>query len=223
MAQTNIHPLLQTLQIPTKVHSVYLVGSRLWGTHSAKSDVDLLIVVADPVFSTSPFQKSQHKGQYDATLLTETEFREQVSGGSLIETLCCLIPNSEESVLVNEEGHQRRELIGKSHLQSMRIWAEEREKKDWEKAMKFWAKGGEMREKGWKILQHTIAAECILQGLQSLVDENKLDLRDVLLTGEILQRFVATGRQATDRAWLGLNWEEVWEAHKRRIESIRTK
>ncbi|KAJ7264993.1 hypothetical protein B0H12DRAFT_1263556 [Mycena haematopus] len=199
----DISSLLKLLQIPTKVHSVYLVGSRLWGTHSAKSDFDLLIVVADPISACPPFSKSQHKGRCDATLLTETEFRERVEGGSLIETLCCLIPGSEECVLVHDEAHPRRGLIAKNHLQTMRIWIEERGQKDREKAMKFWNKGGEMREKGWKILQHTIAAECILHGLQRVVDEEKIEPRDVHLTQETLQRLVASGRNDDDRAsWL---------------------
>jgi hypothetical protein len=222
MAQPNISSLLKALQIPTKVHSVYLIGSRLWGTHSAKSDYDLLIVVADPASSTSPFQKSQHKGQYDATLLTETEFREQVNRGSLIETLCCLIPDSEECVFMNDAPNQRCGLIGKDHLQSIRIWVDERTKKDRDKASKFWAKGGEMREKGWKILQHTIAAESIFQGLKRIIDEDKIDLRDVSLTQETLRQFVATGRQEQDRAWLGLSWDDVLAAYEQRIDSVRT-
>ncbi|KAJ7722763.1 hypothetical protein B0H14DRAFT_2642054 [Mycena olivaceomarginata] len=82
------------------------------------------------------FQRSQHKGQYDATLLTESEFHERVEEGSLIETLCCLIPASEEGcVLVHDDDDemQQRGLIGKGHLQKMRIWADERGQKDLEK------------------------------------------------------------------------------------------
>ncbi|KAJ6490684.1 hypothetical protein C8R47DRAFT_1123254 [Mycena vitilis] len=222
MEQHKTLTLLNSLQIPTKVHSVYLVGSRLWGTHSAKSDFDLLIVVADPVSSTTSFQKSQHKGQYDATLLTETEFRQQVNGGSVIETLCCLIPTSEECVLVDEgKPEQRRGLIGKNHLQTMRAWAEERARKDREKAMKFWAKGGAMREAGWKILQHVIATESILRGLEGIVDDDKIDLRDVSLTCRTVQGLVAAGREETDRAWLELEWEEVQEEHQQRMERIK--
>ncbi|KAF7337933.1 hypothetical protein MVEN_02016600 [Mycena venus] len=172
--------------------------------------------------SSSSFPKSQHKGQYDATLLTETEFREQIEGGSLIETLCCLIPGSEECVIMdNTEVHARRGSIGKSHLQTMRIWVEERRQKDLEKAMKFWAKGGEMREKGWKILQHPIAAERILQGLQRIVDDEKIDLRNVTLTQETLQRLVANGQEDDDRAWLALDWKDVQRAHKTRLERIK--
>ncbi|KAJ7137807.1 hypothetical protein C8R44DRAFT_766253 [Mycena epipterygia] len=221
MPQTNIPALLSVLQIPTKVHSVYLVGSRLWGTHSKTSDFDLLIVVADPLSSTEQFQKSQHKGQYDATLLSETSFREQVKAGSLIETISCLIPNSDECVLINDDT-QRRGLNEGAHLQTMRIWAEERGRKDREKAMKFWAKGGEMREKGWKFLQHTIAAECVLQGLEKIVEEDGISLRDVHLTQATLQELVAIGRQDSDRAWLGLDWDEVQELHRQRITTVGT-
>jgi hypothetical protein len=53
----------------------------------------------------------------------------------------------------------------------VQIWTEERGQKDFEKAVKFWAKGGEMREKVWKIFRHTLAAECILRGLQRISDE----------------------------------------------------
>ncbi|KAJ7722768.1 hypothetical protein B0H14DRAFT_3520211 [Mycena olivaceomarginata] len=81
MTQSNISSLLKTLQIPTKIHAVHLVGSRLWGTHSPKSDFDLLIVVADPSANSLKFQTSQHKGQYDATLLTESEFCARGRGG----------------------------------------------------------------------------------------------------------------------------------------------
>ncbi|KAJ6502034.1 hypothetical protein C8R45DRAFT_924498 [Mycena sanguinolenta] len=217
-----ISSILRLLQISTEIHSVYLVGSRLWGTHSAKSDFDLLIVVADPV-STSVFPKSQHKGQYDATLLTETEFEAQVKSGSLIETVCCLIPESkEECVLVRDGEHPRRALIGKGHLQTMRIWMDERGQKDREKAMKFWSKGGEMREKGWKILQHAIAAECILHGLQRAVDEENNELQDVKLTQETLRRLVAGGREDDDRAWPAMEWSDVAVAHGERLERIRT-
>ncbi|KAJ7311582.1 hypothetical protein DFH08DRAFT_898094 [Mycena albidolilacea] len=210
MTQPNIPSLLKTLKIPTKVHTVHLVGSRLWGTHSPKSDFDLLIV---------------HKGQYDATLLTESEFRARVEGGSLIETLCCLIPASEEGcVLVHDDDDemQQRGLIGKGHLQKMRIWADERGQKDLEKATKFWAKGGETREKGWKILRHIIAAECILRGLQRIVDDDKIDLREVKLKQETLQRLVANGREDDDAAWLALSWEDVQVVHRERLEAIRT-
>jgi hypothetical protein len=155
-------------------------------------------------------------------LLTETEFREQVNKGSLIETLCCLIPDSEECVFLNDATHQRRGLIGKDHLPSMRIWADERAQKDRDKASKFWAKGGEIREKGWKILQHAIAAESIFQGLKRIIDEDKIDLRDVSLTQGTLRQFIAAGRQAQDRAWLGLSWDDVLDAYEQRIDSVRT-
>ncbi|KAJ7461563.1 hypothetical protein FB451DRAFT_1268578 [Mycena latifolia] len=220
MLPSDIPPILKALQIPTKVHSVHLVGSRLWGTHSeAHSDFDLLIIVAD---TTAQFPKSQHKGRYDATIMTETSFREQVKSGSLIETLCCLIPSTDECVLLDGDDHSRRRLIEKAHLQTMRIWAEERARKDREKAMKFWAKGGETREKGCKILKHIIAAECVLQGLQRIVEERKTDLRDVQLTQAMLQRLVAAGCQEGDRAWLALDWAGVQEVHTARMESLRT-
>ncbi|KAJ6531620.1 hypothetical protein DFH09DRAFT_1182953 [Mycena vulgaris] len=217
MSQPQIPSLLKAFKIPANVHSVYLIGSRLWGTHSERSDFDLLIVVAD---TTAPFQKSQHKGQCDATIITETSFHEQVKSGSLIETLCCLIPSSEECVLLHADTQQRRGLIESAHLQTMRMCAEGRGQKDREKAMKFWAKGGEMREKGWKILQHIVAAECILQGLQKIIEEERIELRDVHLTQSILQRLIAIGRQDGDRAWLALDWAGVQEVHKQRIESL---
>jgi predicted nucleotidyltransferase len=222
MTQSSIPSLLKTLQIPTKIHTVHLVGSRLWGTHSPKSDFDLLIVVADPSANSPKFQTSQHKGQYDATLLTESEFHARVEEGSLIETLCCLIPASEEGcVLVHDDDDemQQRGLIGKGHLQKMRIWADERGQKDLEKASKFWAKGGETREKGWKILRHIIAAECILRALQRIVDEDKIDLREVNLTQETLQRLVGNGREDDDAAWMALSWEDVQVVHRERLES----
>ncbi|KAF7363918.1 hypothetical protein MSAN_01049900 [Mycena sanguinolenta] len=221
MAQhPDISSVLRLLQIPTKVHSVYLVGSRLWGTHSAKSDFDLFIVVADPV-STSAFQKSQHKGRYDATLLTDTEFRAQVEKGSLIETICCLMPETEECVLLHDEEHSRRALIGKGHFHTMRIWMDERRQRDREKAMKFWSKGSEVREKGWKILQHAITAECILRGLQRVVDEEDIEPQDVNLTQETLRQLVASGREDGDRAWLGMEWRDVQVAHEERLERIK--
>ncbi|KAF8205674.1 hypothetical protein K438DRAFT_1818233 [Mycena galopus ATCC 62051] len=222
MDPSNVASVIRMLHMPTKVHSAYLVGSRLWGTHSAKSDIDLLIVIADPPSSAHPFQKSQHKGQYDATLLTETQFRDQVEAGSLIETLCCLIPKSEKCVLAHDNADNTRGLLGNDHLQTMRKWAEERGRRDREKAMKFWAKGGETREKGWKILRHAIATESVLHGLQNIVNEEKIDLRDVELTQEKLQRIVADGREDGDRAWLGLDWKDAKVALELRLERIRT-
>ncbi|KAJ7481153.1 hypothetical protein B0H11DRAFT_2024445, partial [Mycena galericulata] len=218
MAQTNIPSLLKTLQIPSRVRTVYLVGSRLWGTNSPKSDFDLLIVVEDPP-PYAQLQKSQHKNQYDATLLSETSFRRRVNEGSFIESICCLIPESEDCVLFSD-ATPRRELIPKSHLQSIRTWSEERRKKDMEKAMKFWAKCGDAREKGWKILQYSIEAECILQGLEAIIDEDKIDLRDVFLDQQTLHQFVETGKRDGDRDWLGLDWAEVLEAHGERIKSV---
>ncbi|KAJ7681746.1 hypothetical protein B0H17DRAFT_1075552 [Mycena rosella] len=221
MPAPEIPSLLKAFQMPTQVHSVHLVGSRLWGTHSERSDFDLLIVVADPVASRAEFQKSQHKGNYDATIITETSFRDHVKSGSLIETLCCLIPVSEECVLVGGDD-TRRGLIEKAHLETMRIWADHRAEKDREKAMKFWAKGGEMRERGWKILQHMIAAECILLGLKTIAEEDSTDLRDFRLTQAMLQRLIAAGRQDGDRAWVALDWVDVEEAHAARIQSVGT-
>ncbi|KAJ7633020.1 hypothetical protein FB45DRAFT_1058017 [Roridomyces roridus] len=211
MTPTHISEFLHTLQIPTKVQTVYLVGSRLWGTHTPKSDFDLLVVIRD---STKPFQKSQHRGHYDATILTESSFCEQVKEGALIECLCCLISEEEDGVrLLNDSSSQPcRSLVD---LDKMRRWVAERREKDMEKASKFWAKGGS-REKGWKILQHAISAESILRGLEKMVEGEKIG--DVVLTKEMVQRFVAGGQDEDDRAWLGWDWGEVREAHAKRIQ-----
>ncbi|KAK7038126.1 hypothetical protein R3P38DRAFT_537804 [Favolaschia claudopus] len=218
MDHAHVSSLLKTLQIPSKIHTVYLIGSRLWGTHSPKSDFDLLIVTAD---TRSSFPKSQHKGNYDATIITETEFRQQVESGSLIESLCCLFPGTEECVLAVDVTRNRRALIGKDQLQKMRLWVDERTQKDREKAMKFWTKGSETRQKGWKILQHSIAAESILHGLHEIIEEEKVDLQDIALRQVTVQRLVTEGREDDDRDWLAKDWKDVDTEHRTRLQRLK--
>ncbi|KAJ7286353.1 hypothetical protein C8J57DRAFT_662263 [Mycena rebaudengoi] len=226
MSHPHIPSLLKTLQIPSQVHTVYLIGSRLWGTHSPTSDFDLLVVIADPVSSTSAarWQKSQHKDQCDVTLLSESEFRQQVKEGSIIEALCCLIPDSEECVLMNDGAPRRRELISKDQLGSLRAWVDERQRKDREKAMKFWAKGGaDMRQRALKILRHSISAECILLGLKIMVEEENIGLKDVILTQENLRRMVAMGiPKEGDTEWLDLDsWDALEAVYRERMQTVK--
>ncbi|KAJ7074050.1 hypothetical protein C8F01DRAFT_1099055 [Mycena amicta] len=220
----NIQTVLRSLQIPatSSIHSVYLIGSRLWGTETPKSDFDLLVVLHDSSSSSTPFQKSQHKGNYDVTLLTESEFQRQIESGSIIETICCLLAESEssESNILHDSApgqvsRARRALVS---MQAMRTWVDDRALRDLEKAEKFWRKGGSTRENGWKILHHSIAAESIFGGLLELGGP---DVQELRLTKAKIHEWVARGRESSDGEWLGLEWVDVLAAYRGRMESVK--
>ncbi|KAF7324583.1 hypothetical protein MKEN_00499600 [Mycena kentingensis (nom. inval.)] len=219
--------ILQSLRLPSdcSITTAYLVGSRLWGTVTPTSDYDLLIVVSDPpttVRSKAELLKSQHSGNYDVTLLYESEFREKVEEGSLIETICCLLDSDDGSIVYAPEPNPhsaRRQLIYATHLATLRSWADARALRDLEKAAKFWGKGGSARVNGWKILHHSLAAEAILRGLAEDIASCG-SLRDVRLTTERIQGMVAAGRRDEEQGWLGLDWEAVLGAYRKWLAEV---
>ncbi|KAF5386989.1 hypothetical protein D9615_001963 [Tricholomella constricta] len=209
MSGLKVSQILHSLR-PQDAHvsHIYLVGSRLWGTHTEGSDFDLLLVAERLGLETL---RSQHKGQYDITLLTKEEFAARVQGGSLIETVCCLLSGDEACVL--QEGESMKRLVQDIHV--LDAWVTSRHPVDHEKAKKFWLKG--KRKDGFKVLQHMITADSVLRGLRKKVQEGR-ELSSITLTVAELHDFVQGGRDESDWNWLGLEWGEVKEAHAVRLK-----
>lgn len=196
--------------VDENITHVYIVGSRLWGTHSHSSDFDLL-VVADRLPNGTP--KSQHRNQYDITLLAENEFIGHVQQGSLIESVCCLMDDKEACVL--------RRAQACSHLvdvTAMETWVSKRHAVDREKAKKFWLKG--KPEEAYKILQHMITAEATIAGLR-VKGKHTSESHKFTLEMSDLQELVQKGKNEDDRAWMEFEWPEVEALHSIRLNNIR--
>lgn len=210
----NLHLLFRLLKLaPEAITNVYLVGSRLWGTNKHSSDFDLLVITESP---SEGMPSSQHKDHYDVTVLTTMAFSQRVSEGSIIETVCCMIDPREECVWQAKE--PMRHLVKDVH--TVEGWVAARHLKDQAKAQKFWEK--ETQESGFKILQHMIMAECLVQTLKEKEAKTVGGLPKVILTLEELQEAVRRGRRSEDWEWLGLPWKDVEKAHSARLLSIRS-
>ncbi|KAF8061659.1 hypothetical protein FPV67DRAFT_1673277 [Lyophyllum atratum] len=212
MSSLNLSQAISSLSLPeTLITHAYLVGSRLWGTNTESSDFDLLLI-ADSLSSGVP--KSQHKNQYDVTLLTNEEFVARMQGGHLIETVCCLLGVAEQCVL--REGESMRHLV--QEVPVINEWIASRLLIDREKAKKFWAKG--KRKDAFKVLQHMIVAKYVVQGLNGKVKSTGGQLRSISLTMDELHGFVQRGTDESDWTWLNLGWEEVEELHTIRLQGV---
>ncbi|KAG6845202.1 hypothetical protein H0H87_012529 [Tephrocybe sp. NHM501043] len=188
---------------------VFLVGSRLWGTNTHSSDYDLLIVADDSILAEVP--KSQHKKQYDITLLTRSEFVARLMAGSFIETVCCLMGEEESCVL--RRAQLMRHLV--PDVSVVENWVAARYGDDLEKAKKFWQKG--KRKDAFKILQHMLMAESVIRGLRAKLIGTPGHLCSISLTMAELQAFVRQGSDESDWTWLGLEWDVVQALHNRRL------
>ncbi|KAF9466231.1 hypothetical protein BDZ94DRAFT_1251453, partial [Collybia nuda] len=170
--------------VDEKVIGIYLVGSRLWGTHSKLSDFDILVIIED-LLTPSHILKSRHKNQYDVTLLTKSVFIERIKQGSFIEILCCLIEGDEA---VWRTGEPVKQLI--PDIGILDAWVVERNHIDYEKAKKFWIKN--KKEEAFKILQHIITATIVIKGIKQKA-EIAGHLRHVALNLHELQTLVREG------------------------------
>lgn len=194
MAQANLTAnLFKSLRLPNHAnYNVYLVGSRLWGTNTAASDWDLLIVGDVPSGQLS----SLHKSQYDVKLLDRQEFIARAKEGSLIECVCALLRKEDmlqcafdcDPVAVNPD--------------TMRTWLDERQSKDLDKAAKFWQKGN--RQAGWKILRHILHGRALYNHLVEALREER-----VTLTINDVQAIVRPATFLCEKSWMQLEWDDV--------------
>ncbi|CAF3622265.1 unnamed protein product [Adineta steineri] len=163
MAHSNLPAhLFKSFHLPNpNSYNVYLVGSRLWGTNTDKSDWDVLIV-GDV---SSEQLSSLHKSQYDIKLLDRQEFIKRAKQGSVIEVICALMRK--------EDMLQCAFDIGNLSVDSdaIKIWLQERQVKDLAKAEKFWQKGN--RQSGWKILRHILHSRALYNHLADILREKQ--------------------------------------------------
>ena len=197
MAQVTLPAhLFKSLQLSRpELYNVYLVGSRLWGTNTATSDWDLLIVGDLP----SSHLTSVHKSQYDIKLLDREEFAARVKQGSIMEVVCALL----------RKGDTLQYAFGTGDLpmdpDTIKTWLEERQAKDLEKAEKFWLKGN--RQAGWKILRHILHANVLYNHLVVFLREKR-----VTLTIDEVQTIVRPATFLCDKGWLQMEWSNVYTA-----------
>jgi hypothetical protein len=188
--------LFKSLHLPNpESYNVYLVGSRLWGTNTAASDWDLL-VVGDV---TSGQLTSLHKSQYDIELLDRQEFIARVKQGSLIEVVCALIRKEDMLQCAFDTGNL---LVDPD---AIKTYLKERQAKDLDKAEKFWLKGN--RQSAWKILKHILHAEALYNHLAVALRE-----KQVTLTIDDVQTIVRPATLLCDKDWMQLDWSNVHTA-----------
>lgn len=74
----------------SEVLNLYLLGSRLWGTHHEGSDYDVTAVLAESArISTS---RHTHSGSFDVQLVPLAAFRELLSANDAHAVLCAALP-----------------------------------------------------------------------------------------------------------------------------------
>jgi hypothetical protein len=197
MAHSNLPThLLKSLQLPSlEKCNIYLVGSRLWGTNSDTSDWDLLIV-SD---LSSGQLKSLHKCQYDITLLDRQEFAARVNQGSIVEVACALL--RKEDML--SYAFDTTDL--QVNLDAMKMWLEDRQVKDFDKAKKFWLKGNQ--QSGWKILRHVLNSKALYNHLATVLSSTR-----VTLTIHDVQTVARSTALLHDKNWIQLDWVNAYSA-----------
>ncbi|CAF4255572.1 unnamed protein product, partial [Adineta steineri] len=188
--------LFKSFHLPNpNSYNVYLVGSRLWGTNTDKSDWDVLIV-GDV---SSEQLSSLHKSQYDIKLLDRQQFIARAKQGSIIEVICALMRK--------EDMLQCAFNIGDLSVDSdaIKIWLQERQVKDLAKAEKFWQKGN--RQSGWKILRHILHSRALYNHLADVLREQQ-----VTLSIEDVQTIIRSVTYLCDKSWMQLDWSDVYTA-----------
>lgn len=194
MAQVTLPAhLFKSLQLPRPEHyNVYLVGSRLWGTNTATSDWDLLIVGDLPPGQLT----SVHKSQYDIKLLDREEFTARVKQGSIIEVVCALLRKEDMLQHAFDTGDLSID------PDTIKTWLDERQAKDLEKAEKFWLKGN--RQVAWKILRHLLHANVLYNHLVVFLHGKR-----VTLTIDEIQTIVRPATFLCDKGWMQMEWSNV--------------
>lgn len=194
MAQVTLPAhLFKSLQLPRPEHyNVYLVGSRLWGTNTATSDWDLLIVGDLPPGQLT----SVHKSQYDIKLLDREEFTARVKQGSIIEVVCALLRKEDMLQHAFDTGDLSID------PDTIKTWLDERQAKDLEKAEKFWLKGN--RQVAWKILRHLLHANVLHNHLVVFLHGKR-----VTLTIDEIQTIVRPATFLCDKGWMQMEWSNV--------------
>eukprot|EP01063_Lacrimia_lanifica_P002628 TRINITY_DN1139_c0_g3_i1.p2 TRINITY_DN1139_c0_g3~~TRINITY_DN1139_c0_g3_i1.p2 ORF type:complete len:263 (+),score=103.59 TRINITY_DN1139_c0_g3_i1:92-790(+) len=128
------------------VLNVYLVGSRLWGTATPKSDYDLYVVTKG-----SGATRNAHfripGAEVDAVVVSAAAFQSRLAEGKMQELCCVHAPPA--CVLV-----QTTAFAVKVDAAAMHASLVERHDKDWRRAEKLIA-GGRLRE-GQKVLSHSV-------------------------------------------------------------------
>eukprot|EP01113_Clastostelium_recurvatum_P040695 TRINITY_DN6351_c0_g1_i3.p1 TRINITY_DN6351_c0_g1~~TRINITY_DN6351_c0_g1_i3.p1 ORF type:complete len:409 (-),score=87.48 TRINITY_DN6351_c0_g1_i3:11-1237(-) len=142
------------------VLNMYLMGSRLWGTHTHASDYDFLIVVRNTkatakskTTTTMLGEKANiavHAGEYDAGVMTETEFIARLARGEMHECVLAWAPRH----CVWKETIDPRKHINTRDIRPFMNNILEEATKDWAKAEKMIAKGDLQR--GRKVLIHCL-------------------------------------------------------------------
>ncbi|KAI8825356.1 hypothetical protein BJ741DRAFT_632718 [Chytriomyces cf. hyalinus JEL632] len=132
--------LLELLQLSGRIERAnvafaFLFGSRVWGTHTDKSDYDVFVVLWK-----CAKVRSSHVQNCDYTIRTVEEFWQEVEQGDFLPTLSLFLPDSH--VWVSERfSKQRSELKRAVRVGVFRDTVKERCARDWEKADKFASKG----------------------------------------------------------------------------------
>ncbi|TFK69659.1 hypothetical protein BDN72DRAFT_840147 [Pluteus cervinus] len=146
--------------------------------------------------------------------ITKAQFVQRVRDGHLIETVCCLMEESQHCVWQHK--HSFRHLVeGSGNLER---WVSSRTEIDREKAKKFWRKG--MAESGLKVLRHMLHAELLKCELQRWGEWGGRDLGSVRITMLELHELILHNHRDEDWEWGSLSWEEVESAHTSRLHEI---
>lgn len=86
----DVETALGKLQLKSSdTRNVYVIGSRLWGTATEKSDWDLIIVSSSPTISG---KNSMHNSDIDATVYSVLEFEQKLKEHSFLEVICLFLP-----------------------------------------------------------------------------------------------------------------------------------
>lgn len=143
------------------VLNVYLLGSRLWGSHHPSSDYDLVVVTCDGAFGSDVLHG--HTGAFDIQLLSMRCFMDRLRDHDLIALLCCFLPAEH---IWRERAHISPTLVP-STLAAACLASSNR---SWERARKDCVRGQAMRARkgvAHAVHQRALALQLISAGAVS--------------------------------------------------------